>query len=362
MPARVENDRVRCQELFELLDTDEDGALSRENLRAAAQRLRWHWHEAPLYAVLDAMTIDEPLSSDAFVDCLQQMSRDLLGPYGRVLRRSAVVAKLGSAAESSLPRSRSGSSAATGSIDQDLGDGPADSSADVSSGLIVLLADALGDDIADRYRAVLQELDRSRSQIPAEQAALLIIDPQKSFTSGAWKRSFGPGAAREVMSIQLAFDNCGRVLRNLRDMGGLPGRMSTMFTRCPFPPQSYEWDERLRDVVDERQLYFVKPGNSAMWPPSNGYREWVQALVQQGKRFLVMGGCTMNSCVRVSSIETQAHFSENGLRVVVDLSLSGSRMGNYLPSFEYGGLSSAESAIREMVEQGVAVVPSVSWT
>jgi nicotinamidase-related amidase len=113
--------------------------------------------------------------------------------------------------------------------------------------------------------------------------------------------------------------------------------------------------------VDDDQPYFIKPGNSVLWPPTNGFGDWVAGLLRRGRKTLVMGGCTLNSCVRVSAVETQQRFGPDGLQVVVDLGLSAARAGNYVRSALFGDRSSVESAVREMAEQGVRVVPGVEW-
>ncbi|MBN1840818.1 MAG: hypothetical protein JW883_00850, partial [Deltaproteobacteria bacterium] len=74
-----------------------------------------------------------------------------------------------------------------------------------------------------------------------------------------------------------------------------------------------------------------------------------------------MGGCTLNSCLRISSIETQDHFRDQKLQVVVDLSLSGARTSNFISTPMYGGLSAVESAVREMIAAGVLVVRRAEW-
>ena len=168
-------------------------------------------------------------------------------------------------------------------------------------------------------------------------------------------QSVGAGAETEVAPIRLAFDHCARLL------AALDRRVETMFTRCPFPPDSYAWDERLGEVVEDSQLYFIKPGNSVLWPPTNGFSKWVDHLVRQGRKTLVMGGCTLNSCLRVSAVETQYSFADRGLRVAVDLSLVGARTSNYVPSGLFGGMSAVESAVREMIAAGVRVAPRVTW-
>ena len=168
-------------------------------------------------------------------------------------------------------------------------------------------------------------------------------------------KSIGSKAELEVKPIQLAFEKCAQFLNKYYRF------IETMFTRCPFPPDSYAWDERLDGIIDDTQLYFVKPGNSVLWPPSNGFAQWVEDLLARGKKTLVMGGCTLNSCLRVSAIEAQRRFRDDALEVVVDLSLCGARTRNYLESPFFHGNSSVGSAIREMLAAGVTVAERVDW-
>ena len=72
-------------------------------------------------------------------------------------------------------------------------------------------------------------------------------------------------------------------------------------------------------------------------------------------------GCTLNSCVRVSSIETVDRIKNCKLRVVVDLSICGARSRSFLPSSLYAGESAVESAIRQMTAAGVKVAGRVEW-
>jgi hypothetical protein len=48
--------------LFEKLDLDKDGFLSRYDLNQAATLFGWSWQEAPLLAVLDLLSISKPIS------------------------------------------------------------------------------------------------------------------------------------------------------------------------------------------------------------------------------------------------------------------------------------------------------------
>ena len=309
---------ISIEELFNLLDINRDKELSRSDLHQAAQRLGWHWYQAPLYAVLDLLTIRSPLSKSTFMSYMNQILRDPDGPYGPVLLHSELF---------SNPSPKLMKSFCGGGLKSEGWKG----------------------------RRVEGEKVRTLKSISSGRAGLLIIDPQLSFTSGVWMQSIGINAQSEVEPICRAFDNCARMLSKLG------GSVETMFTRCPFPPGSYDWDERFRHVIKDSQLYFIKPGNSVMWPPVNGFREWVQHLLAHNKKTLVMGGCTLNSCVRVSAIDTVQLFRSHGLQVVVDLSICGARASNFSPSPQYSGMSSVESAVQQMKETGVQVARHIIW-
>jgi hypothetical protein len=202
---------------------------------------------------------------------------------------------------------------------------------------------------------VLDDLELPSLRVRCGETALLAIDPQHAFSAGDWMRSLGAGGAAETVPIRIAFDNCARLLKPL------DRRAEVMFTRCPFAPGSYGWDERLEGLVDPAQHYFIKPGNSVLQPDTNGCRKWVESLLGRGVTTLVMGGCTLTSCVRVSAVETAGLFLDAGLAVVVDLALCGARTGTYLSSPQFNNMSPVESAIRQMTAAGVTVAESVAW-
>lgn len=336
--------------LFEILDVTNDGAISRSDLHLAAKRMGWHWIEAPIFALLDLLTIREPIRKNQFTACMQQVAEDPMGPYGRVLMNSAHFSAAGS------PRCSQFSShkRIEGRIPSKRRTGEVHVHDDYfKDDLVSMLERTSGADIAGGYQRLLQALDEFR--ILNNSAALLIIDPQKSFTQGAWKQSIGAESEAEVELIAAAFTNCSRLLKEIY------GRREIMFTRCPFPPNSYDWDDCLSDIINARQLYFIKPGNSVLIPPFNGFKEWVERCIEYGKSTLIIGGCTLNSCVRVSSIETREYFKNKNLRIVVDLSICGARTRNYLPSTLYNGLSAVESAVYQMAAAGVQVVRRVDW-
>jgi len=74
--------------LFELLDLNHDGGVSRSELHTAAEQFGWGWHEAPLFALLDLLTIRKPLPREQFTAIIYQIQKDPLGPYGKVLLKS----------------------------------------------------------------------------------------------------------------------------------------------------------------------------------------------------------------------------------------------------------------------------------
>ena len=338
-------------ELFDELDFDGDGTLSRQELHWAACQFGWGWQQAPVYALLDFLTIRAPLPKDAFISCMARLGLDPDGVYGEVLRQGPLPAEL---SRECCPCAVHGTTPENGGA---AGTTPNRPALDCPGAARVVgrLEDILSDQVAGDYATALERQNVSRLSVRPEETALLIIDPQRSFTSGAWMSSMGPIGECEVMPIRLAFDNCAALLK-----AGY-GHAEVMFTRCPFPPESYEWDERLEGIIDPAQLYFIKPSNNVLMPRTNGYREWVESLVGCGMKTLVMGGCTLNSCLRVSAIETRRCFRDAGLDVVVDLSLAGARASNYMNSSLFAGMSSVEFAIREMSDAGVKVAELVEW-
>ena len=325
--------------LFNLMDLDRDEQLTREELYRAAKKLGWHWYEAAFFAVLDLLSLAGPISRKKFNFYLGQMEEDLHGPYGRVL--------LNVPYDSLIKNTEFDRFEVQQTIREEsqekTGENP----------IVEILNQSAGKDIANRYEKLLGELELLR--IPQKKSALLIIDPQRSFTRGAWMESIGPGGHLDIKGIEAAFRNSARLLLHYGNL------IETMFSRCPFPPDSYDWDGHFTGIIGDKQPYFIKPGNSIMFPHTNGYRQWVEKSLNKGISTLVIGGCTLNSCVRVSAIETLRFFKNRNLQVAVDLSISGARIGNYQKSAMFGGFSSVESAIREMTASGVRVVRGVEY-
>mgnify|MGYP000140010755 CR=1 FL=1 len=334
--------------LFDRLDLNKDGRVSRSELHIAATRMGWQWQEAPILALLDLLTISESITKKQFSVYLQQIANDPMGPYGRVLLNAPdYQAASRPRRNPPFPRQRSGANDVLNKHQRYFEDNV------IEGKFKTTLEKRFGTEMANGYAGMIGTLGTYRAS--TNDAALLIIDPQRSFTQGVWKQSIGIGAATDVEPIEIAFINCARLLKLIY------GRMEIMFTRCPFPPGSYDWDERLAGIIDSKQNYFIKPGNSVLFPPLNGFKNWLELCVSKGKGTLIIGGCTLNSCVRVSSIESASYLKNRKLRVVVDLSICGARLRNYLPSPSYEGVSAVESAIRQMTDADVQVVRRVEY-
>lgn len=328
--------KMNPDELFNTLDIDKDGLLSRQELYLAAKTQGWHWRAAPFLAVFDLLTLLNPIPKHLFLQYINQIYTDPLGPYGDVLLNAPHFGPTHKpkAVQTSVPELKK-----------------LDYSARIDEALKVLEG-AAGANCAGRHANFLNTL--SIAKLNPDKAALLIIDPQASFTQGVWMRSIGAKAKQDVAMIKQAFTSGANLTRILMH------QTEIMFTRCPFPPGSYDWDSAFDAILDLRQLYFIKPGNSVLFPPTNGFMEWIEHCLDIGRTTLVMGGCTLNSCVRVSAVEVQKQFQDR-LQVVVDISLCGARVGNYLPSSEFDGFSAVESAIHQMADSGVQASRYVVW-
>lgn len=321
--------------VFDLLDLNDDGELSRLELHEAARRLKWHWREAPFYALMDLFSIPAPISKHQFTELLKEIMGDPMGVYGNVLLR--------------LPYFPTPTEALCDRTSDRLPKKGLNHPAHIAP----ILERHAGNDTANAFQRRHETLETIH--IHRDEGVLLIIDPQKSFTKGVWMRSIGSGAGIDITPIRIAFDNCARLLEVIYR------KMEIMFTRCPFPPDSYGWDDDIAGILDDNQLYFIKPGNNVLFPPTNRFREWIKRNIDNGKSFLVIGGCTLNSCVRVSAIQIQRMFKETTLQVIVDLSSSGARLSNFKPSRQFGGVSAVESAIHQMRAAGVNVVQKILW-
>lgn len=80
----------KFSDLFNVLDRDRDGRLTREGLFRVAVEPGWSWQESHLHALLDFLTVGSPLGRAAFVGCLDEVNSDPQDFYGQVLRRGSM--------------------------------------------------------------------------------------------------------------------------------------------------------------------------------------------------------------------------------------------------------------------------------
>lgn len=184
---------------------------------------------------------------------------------------------------------------------------------------------------------------QSKTEQQKEETLVLLIDCQQAFIDGSWARYF---PEREIEPLKAAFERVGEFLR-----GRHPPLVAA--TICPF---WREYDRRifgpLRELL-EGVPTFEKPDNDVFEAP--GWDKWVrEAIAQRSVKRLVVGGCTLNSCVRVSVIQCARRLRDTGVKVCVDISLCGARASNYTGN-DYGGLSSVGSAIAQMKAAGAVV-------
>lgn len=144
--------------LFEILDVTHDGVISRSDLHLAAKRMGWHWDEAPIFALLDLLTLAKPIGKNQFTACMQQVKDDPMGPYGRVLMNSAHF--------SSVPSSRLGQSSSYRRtevrIPSKMYSGVVHNSC-FNADLVSMLERTCGTGIAKGYQGLLRALDKCRN-------------------------------------------------------------------------------------------------------------------------------------------------------------------------------------------------------
>ena len=326
--------------IFREMDLDGDGKLTRDDIYHAAVHFGWQWQQASIYALLDLMTLRGPIDEETFIAQMITAAGDREGAYGEALR--TVTRAIGITDPPPVPVIES---PAGGPVWQGLG----------IDKVIVRLEHIQDKSYAEDFRSALKRLNNPCLSVSTDKTALLIIDPQRSFTAGSWKRSLGSEGDQEVMPVEAVFANCVDLLKTIYR------RTQVMFTRCPFPPDSFGWDERFEGVIDADQYYFIKPGNCVLLPETNGFRERLENMIDRGMKTLVMGGCTLNSCLRISSLEVLSAFRDTGLNIIVDLSLCGARASNYGNTKQFGGISAVEMAIKQMTDEGVKVAEGVKW-
>ena len=151
---------------------------------------------------------------------------------------------------------------------------------------------------------------------------ILLIDLQQAFTVGSWRQCVAP-PPDGVSAIIEAFNRCSLLLRNV------PPSPLLIFSQCPFRLRSdYSLDPGINSLVKQEYKFVIKPGNDIL--DADGFDNYLDYLLQSNPDInsILIGGCTLTSCVRVSSCSVYRRYSDR-LRVVVSLEMCGARDDNY---------------------------------
>jgi hypothetical protein len=153
--------------------------------------------------------------------------------------------------------------------------------------------------------------------------ALILIDPQNGFIKdGSWSRMFPIGQSTPIFE---AFNRIVLFLHSIPNPQLIPILISeTGFShhdRQIFEPITNELSQR--DFVSISQTY--KPHTNLSICP--GVRQWLQEQLET-KLDIVIGGCTITSCIRDSSIQMKTMFPQ--LNFYVDQNLCAARKDNYI--------------------------------
>lgn len=153
--------------------------------------------------------------------------------------------------------------------------------------------------------------------------ALILIDPQNGFVNdGCWSSMFPDG---QTIPILECFHRIVQFLRSIPNLSSIPILISQtgfiLNDREIFAPIAAELPQTITCVFKPHTNLSICPGVD----------QW---LIEQEKSSLdiVIGGCTITSCIRDSSIEMKKRFPR--VNFVVDRSLCAARKDNYLSRCE----------------------------
>ena len=165
----------------------------------------------------------------------------------------------------------------------------------------------------------------------ARNTVVVLIDCQQSFIKGFWMCGVDPA---EVEPLRLAFDRVATLLPKLST------DVRLLVTQCPFPTTfDFALHPPVSDALEARDAAtikrVIKPGNSVL--QARGATQWFDDLAScsvDGVPTVVLGGCTLTSCIRVSALDLYERYcmstSQPRLKVCVDLNLCAARASNYL--------------------------------
>jgi hypothetical protein len=157
--------------------------------------------------------------------------------------------------------------------------------------------------------------------------ALILIDPQNGFINdGYWSRMFSMGQSDPILE---AFNRIVLFLRSIPNPQSIP----ILISQTGFSSNDRQIFEPIANELSQRQFssitYTYKPHTNLSICP--GVHQWLCEQLEE-KLDIVIGGCTITSCVRDSSIQMKKMFSQ--LNLFVDRNLCAARKDNYVQRCE----------------------------
>ena len=153
--------------------------------------------------------------------------------------------------------------------------------------------------------------------------ALILIDPQNGFINdGSWSRMFPIGQSTPILE---AFNRIVLFLRSIPNPQSIP----ILISETGFSHHDRQIFEPIANELSQRQFHSItrtyKPHTNLSICP--GVRQWLDEQLE-AKLDIIIGGCTITSCVRDSSIQMKKIFPQ--LNFYVDQSLCAARKDNYI--------------------------------
>lgn len=205
-------------------------------------------------------------------------------------------------------------------------------------------------------------------RLKPEETLVIVMDPLKGIADddGQFAKDFGLPELRE---IRQALENC----QNLVD--SLPYGTRVIFIRSEYAPYQFapgnvapsvaplsnwdnthdsKWAEGIRPP-DLAKILTKRVNNAA---EEVTYRTAIITAIHEGVRFIIFGGGTTTTCIKQTSIATQAAVTEKSVQCVVPLDLVGARMSYHKRPAD-GSPSRIEQTIEEIRAAGVKVINSI---
>jgi hypothetical protein len=153
--------------------------------------------------------------------------------------------------------------------------------------------------------------------------ALILIDPQNGFINdGSWSRMFPIGQSTPILE---AFNRIVLFLRSIPNPSSIP----VLISETGFSHRDRQIYEPIANELSQRKFHSItrayKPHTNLSICP--GVHQWLHEQLE-AKLDVVIGGCTITSCVRDSSIQMKKMFSQ--LNFYVDQNLCAARKDNYV--------------------------------